>query len=885
MKFIFQIIFLLMSIGIYSQSIIEGKISNLDKNVIGTANVILKDVNGETMSFSFSNELGFYKLTVPEIGNFSVVVNSLGYQQQEKIIQIKKSNEKLDIDFELEPKIFEINEVIIEKEKPIVLKKDTLVFDAKSFLQGNEEVVEDLLKKIPGINIDETGTIKVGNQEVEKIMIEGDDFFDKGYKLLSKNMPVYPIDKVELYQNYSNNKHLKGIENSQKVALNLTLKENAKHIWFGNFSTGLGLFSENRYEMKGNLMSFGKKNKHYFLANLNNNGFDATGDLDYLIRPMRVGEPGNIGDDQSADKLLGLGFESPNLKQNRINFNNAEVLSLNSIFTLSSKIKLKSLGFLNSDENDFFRDSFQYFSVGNTTFENTENFVGRKKQLTGLGKLDLVYDISNTQSLEYTGKFNNTVEKANSKLYFNDELLNENLKSDNQLFDQKLVFTNNFKENKVFLLSARFIHEKTPQNYTVNQFVFEELFAEKASNTKQFSENKMYFTGLEGHLLNKMKNGDLLEIKFGNQWRKDYLNSTFELFDTSNTVALPSNFQNYTSYSTNDLSLSTKYHLSLGKYTLSGQSDFHQLSNQLRRDDIKTNQSSLYIIPKIGFEWKINDKNNITASYSYNTTNATILDIYSGYIQTGFRSFLKGSEGFNQLNSSNTFLNYTYGNWGDKFFSNVFILYTKNNDFYSTNSTISQNYSLVDKFLIKDRNFLSFSSSIDYYYKPVRSNLKILFGASKSDFKNSVNNSYLREVTNLNLNFGFELRSSFKGFINYHLSSKWNTIRVKSTFENSFTNNESSLDLLFNLNKKLNFQLQSERYYFGNLEKENNQYYFVDLEAKYVVKENQLTLFLSGNNLFNTKKFKNYSISDINISQTEFRLVQRYVLLKVEYRF
>ena len=95
----------------------------------------------------------------------------------------------------------------------------------------------------------------------------------------------------------------------------------------------------------------------------------------------------------------------------------------------------------------------------------------------------------------------------------------------------------------------------------------------------------------------------------------------------------------------------------------------------------------------------------------------------------------------------------------------------------------------------------------------------------------------------------------------------------------------SFLDLSFMLNDKFNIQVQSERYFFGNLDKENNNYNFLDIEARYVVKDNKLTIFLSGNNLFNTEKFRNYSISDINISQTEYRLMPRYVLLKMEYRF
>ena len=760
-----------------------------------------------------------------------------------------------------------------------------LIFNAKSFLQGNEQVVEDLLRKIPGLNIDENGTVKVGNQEVEKVMIDGEDMFEKGYTILTKNMPVQPIDKVELYQNYSNNKHLKGIENSQKVALNLTLKDDFKRQWFGNMVLGYGLVSQNRYQTNINLMNFGKKTKYYFLGNANNTGLDSTGNINELIRPFRTDEPGSIGDDQTTNSLLSLGIDTPNLKQKRINLNNTEMISLNSIFTLSKKVKLKTLGFLNTDEVDFFRNSLQQFSVGNTTFTNTEDFIGRKTQITGFGKVDLTYDISKNKTFAYTGKFNTTNEKNKSDLLFNNDLINERLNANNQLFDQKIVYTNKFKENKVFLLSGRYIIEKTSQNYAVNQFIFNDLFIENANNTKQFSENKMQFAGIEAHLLDKKKNGDLLEIKVGNQMRIDILKTRFELINNQNNLLLPNSFQNDLTYSTNNMYLSGKYRLKLNNFTLLTQSDFHQLLNQLENFHIKTSQNSFFIIPKIGLDCQINDKNKFVTSYSLNTTNAGVLDVYSGFVQTGFRSFSKGLPEFNQLDASSALLNYTYGSWGDKFFANTFVMYSKNNDFYSTNSLITQSFSQSEKIIIKDREFLSILLNIDYYFKFIKSNLKINLGGSKTNFKNIINYSNLREIKNLNTNYGFELRSGFRGFFNYHIGSKWNINEVQTTIKNNFTENMSFLDVSLVFNKKFNIQMQSERYYYGNLDKNSNKYYFLDLESRYVFKENKLTFFLSGHNLFNTKTFKNYNISDINILQTEYRLMPRYVLLKIEYRF
>jgi hypothetical protein len=276
-------------------------------------------------------------LKTNKTGDFQLVINALNYQSQVFDIQISSEATNIEKNIQLLSSPVSLKEIVIKTVRPIIVEEDKIIFDAKSFAQGNEQVVEDLLKKIPGLNVGTDGTIKVGNQEVEKVMIDGDDMFEKGYKILTKNMPVNPIDKIELLKRYSNNKHLKGIENSNKVALNLTLKEDFKRQWFGNAVGGYGVVSENRYDLRANLMNFGKKNKYYFVTNGNNVGVDAVGDVNMLVRPFRINEPGSIGDNQSASTLLGLGGGSPNLKQKRVNFNNAEMLSLNSIFTVSDK--------------------------------------------------------------------------------------------------------------------------------------------------------------------------------------------------------------------------------------------------------------------------------------------------------------------------------------------------------------------------------------------------------------------------------------------------------------------------------------------------------------------------------------------------------------------
>lgn len=879
------IILLLLGNSLIAQTNISGIIKDSINNPIEYATILLKPINSDIIiAFTHSETDGSYNLITNEIGEFEISYTAISYKSEIKTVYLEKGKKFIQ-NIKLKNETIELNEVIIEKERAITIKKDTIVFNAKDFSQGNEQVVEDLLKKIPGLNISSDGVIKVGGQEVEKVMIEGDDFFEKGYKLLTKNMPANPIEKVELYQHYSNNKHLKGIENSDKVALNLILKDDAKRQWFGNIQLGYGLLSENRYDTRANLMNFGKKNKYYFLTNLNNTGIDATGDIDHLIRPIHFDEPANIGDNQIAKSVLELNNDEPNLNKNRINFNNAELVSLNSIFIISPKTKIKTLGFFNSDENDFFKNSFQTYLIENTTFENTEDYLGRKVKATGFGKIDLTYDISKSKTFEFTGKINVTNEKNNTNMIFNNNLLNEKLQSKNQLFDQKIIFTNKFKENKVFIISARYINEKTPQIYSANQFIYQNLFNQNANNIRQTSENKMQFAGFEAHFLERKKNNDLLEIQFGNQYRYDNLITHFQLITNENIIDEPMNYQNKIIYSVNNLYINTKYRFKFNKIYLQTQADFHQILNSIQNLEKIKKQNILFINPKISFEWEVNKKNKIITSYSINTKNATILDINNNYIQNSFRTFSKGIDDFNQLNSSSAILNYTYGNWGDKFFANTFFLYSKNHDFFSTNTIINQNYSQSEKIIIKDRDFLSLSTNIDRYFKIISANIKFTLDGSKSNYKNIVNNSDLRKVTNTSIGYGLELRSGFKGLFSYHIGTKWNYNEINTTISNSFTDNMSFIDLSFKLNDKLNLKIETERYYFGSLESQNNKYNFMDLETNYTAKKNKLIFTIIGNNLFNTKTFKNYSISDINISKTEYRLLPRYILLKMEFRF
>jgi len=885
-KFLTLLGIFLFTLNAYTQEI-KGTVKDSIGNPISYASVLLKKIES-IKTYAYTDESGNYNLKVKDTGNYQLHFSSMSYAKKIVPIQILANTSVLEKNIILKYEAMELDEIIIHAERDIKVKEDTVVINVKNFLKGNEEVAEDILKSIPGVEVESDGKVKVKGKEVKKIMIEGDDFFEKGYSILTKNMPSDPIEKVEIYEHYSDNKLLKGVEHSDKVALNLKLKDGAKRQWFGNMDAGIAASDKLRYEGQVNLMNFGKKNKYYFLGNANNIGKDATGAVEHLIRPFRFGKIDKIGEDVYAKKFLNLSMQSPGFKESRSNFNEAELLSLNAIFNPTEKTKIKTLGFFNWDENDFYKNSSVRYNLPETSFTNTENYHLRKKKQIAFGKIELKHDISKTKMLESITSYNNGWEKAKGNLLFNTENTLENINTKNELFNQELTYTNRFKDKKVFLLKGRFIYEDSPQTYDINRFLYQDLFPNSnANNVRQTVQNKVQYGGFEAHFLDRKTSGNLFEIQLGNQFKRDFVNSKLSIKEDHTTLETPLVFQNKMVYTVNDSYIKGKIlYKKIKNIGISGKLGLHQIQNTLSNFDKEKKQNPFFINPEIWIQWEISKKHKLSGAYSKNTTNATVLDVYDNYILTSFRNFSKGTNDFNQLHKSKANFSYTYGNWSDNFMAYIFLTYIKSHDYFSSRSEIKQNYTLSEKiFLKRDQDFYIANLNADRYLKFISSNLKLKLNYSRSSYLNEVNNSDLRKVTSTNYSYGLELRSGFKGFFNYHIGTKWNTSEVKTTINQKFTDMVSFLDLNFNFNAKFFIQLQTERYFYGSLDENNNTYYFSDVTANYTIKKNKLSLHLSGKNLTNTKVYRTYYADDVSASTAEYRLLPRYVLLKLKYRF
>lgn len=879
--FINCLIFLLSGNFAYSQSIISGTVKDTLQNPIPHINVILKIQNQDgIIAFATTQENGYYELTTDRIGDMELTFSSLSFKETTIPFSLEKNTNKI-FDMVLKEETFALDEVIINTDKAITIKKDTIIFKADAFKKGNEETVEDLLRNIPGISVERDGKIKVGNREIEKIMVEGDDLFEKGYALLTKNLDASTINTVEVYENYSQNRLLKGIEDSEKIALNLTLKDNVKNKIFGTLKPGYGLISENRYDVSANIVSFRQSNRIYGFANLNNIGIESTAALSDMMDSGRGNNIGEFGNDEHTAPLIKLINYKPNVGNERINFNNAEMGSLNNIYSITSKVKLKTISFLNWDENDYFRKSEHTYFLPLENFTTTEDYRLYAKTISGFANTELTYDVSENEIFEYSGKYSGNRSKTNSFLFFNNDSSMEYLEEHPFETQQRFKYTNKLKANQVLLINGYFHHASNPQKYNNSRFLFEELFPiENHSGVSQRSANTLNILGFDTGLLTKRANNHLWETKIGLDYTTNHHISNFRIMGIDEK---PQGFQNHSKYRQMNGFLESSYGLKINSFSLTGNIRFVQNFINLKNEDSKQETSPFFINPKISLDWQINKHNRIFSFVRYGKHNLNYKNVQNGYVLTQYNQFLKGIENMGQLSSSTFFFNHTLGTILSTFYANTSFIYIKNHDYLGSKSVIAQNYTLNELIWLKDKEFYNFQTDSNIYFQSIASNLKIKLGYNLQNFENIVNGN-LRDVTVSTFRYGGEIRTAFSGAFNFHIGTEWSKNTYKSMINQDNTTNYSFVDIVYEPFENVLFSLNSSRYYFKDLDTENNTYCFMDFEGKYQIIKNKLSIALVGKNLLNTRTFWDVNVSDIGVFKSEYQLLPRFFLLKANIR-
>jgi len=238
-----------------AQGTIKGKlVDSTSKTPLGLATVtVFKAADTAIITYRLSSPSGDFKIPgLPLDINCRMVVSFNGYSGYRKEFTIKANEPVVDLGtITMKPSSTTMDEVVIYSERPpVVIKKDTVEFNASAFKTLPNALVEDLLKKLPGVQVDADGNITVNGKPVNRILVDGKTFFGDDPKMATRNLPANVIDKVqvvddneELMRNGDDN-----INNVGKV-VNITLKKGVKKGWFGKLYGGAG--SDGRYEGGG----------------------------------------------------------------------------------------------------------------------------------------------------------------------------------------------------------------------------------------------------------------------------------------------------------------------------------------------------------------------------------------------------------------------------------------------------------------------------------------------------------------------------------------------------------------------------------------------------------------------------------------------------------
>jgi hypothetical protein len=263
------IICFMISFSFGQDLVITGMVKDKEGKAIPNVNVLLKQEN-KIKSFGHTNKEGVYTITAESsvLKEAFLEANHLAYQPQKTPLLVKQTV----YNFILDLRENEIDEVSIGKAVPIKQRKDTLVYSVQAFADSMDRSIGEVMKRMPGFNVSESGKISYNGQDISYFFIDGDDVLGSKYGLGTKNIPHAIISAVEVYRNHQAIKALEDKVNSNQVAINLKVKDDTKTNWISDTKLGTGL--PKLYLIDFNAIMFNKNVKTINALKAGNTGED-----------------------------------------------------------------------------------------------------------------------------------------------------------------------------------------------------------------------------------------------------------------------------------------------------------------------------------------------------------------------------------------------------------------------------------------------------------------------------------------------------------------------------------------------------------------------------------------------------------------------------------
>ncbi|MGK0390830.1 MAG: hypothetical protein ACI94Y_003590 [Maribacter sp.] len=490
---IFALAILFFSLQIQAQDAeidVKGIVTDsLGEPIIASSIMLTSKADSVLVGFSLTDGDGGYLINKVPSGEYFIQVTYMGYKSHVEYVKIDATQGDKEMEkITLSQGNTLLEEVLVMEDRiPILIKKDTVEYNAGSFEVRANATVEELLRELPGVEVDDDGTITAQGKEVTKILVDGEEFFGNDPTLATKNLPAKAVDKVQVYDEKTEAQKLSGLEGGEKEkTINLKLKEDYKKGYFGKAMAGGG--TAERFAGEMNLNKFDKKNQFSIVSkfnNINNNGFSFREYADFMGGFSNLFGDDDIGDDG------GFSMNSTALP---VNYSNSTtdgekvsgILGMSFNKNLTEKIKLNSYYTFNMVDDNLISDLDRTnFITGQDEFSTIENNRKQSRYYNNNINLKLTFEIDSTQKIKFNNTFGHSIGKSeNTNAYINltEEIITRDGSND---FDSKnssgnirstFTYLKRFKPGRVLSSATNFKYERYNQqnNTRFNNDFFDE---------------------------------------------------------------------------------------------------------------------------------------------------------------------------------------------------------------------------------------------------------------------------------------------------------------------------------------------------------------------------------------------------------------------------
>ena len=881
------------------------------KNLVNISVSLLRQKDSVLYKFTHSDTKGFFELKNLLPGNYLLFVRHPGYEDYIDHLQLNDSS-KIDLGTVMMTlKAIILKEVIVHKQISAIVKGDTIEFAADNFKAREGASVEEMLKKLPGIRVDNNGAITAMGEKVSKVLVDGEEFFGDDPTIATKNLQANAIDKVQVFDKKSDQATFSSIDDGKRSkTVNLQLKKDKKKGYFGKLDLGAGLNS--KWNNSAMINRF--RNKIKFSAYGNMSSTDITG-LDLQQSNQYTSD----NDPEFNNNFGGFAFLANN---NNNEFNNS--------FSYGDGLPKSWAGGLNysnkfNDDQQSINGSYRYSKFnsegyGNTisqsilpdtVFVNSES--GKSFSSRQRHSLNSTYEwqIDSSTSIKirangYRGISNN-INNYNSESRnefgnpVNSSMRNTNANGDNQGLQSSFLIRKKLKK------PGRTISFNMGQNYSENRtdgflYSLNSFFDKNGSislrdTTDQKKVDESLITTLNGKLIYTEPLSKTLFVEviyaFHNS-RSDAQRLSFDK-DLTGKYELPddtlSNHYNFNVF-TNMAGAAFKYNGK--KVTLSFGSNIAK-SNFKQKDllkDASVKRDFTNFFPKAIFTWKFNQSGHFTIIYNGNTRQPSINQIQPVPDNSNPLSIITG----------NSLLKQEFDHSVNFNFNSVNLLSQRGIFFYGSfsiqsNAIVTNSFTdtfsrTVYKYVNANGNY-NYNSGFNYFINIEKPDMNVNIGLdfNKSYYSNLVNDK--KNVTNntaMAMNLGINKDKEKKYIFYYQGTIRYNisTSSIRKDLQTKYWIQEHSVGLTLmlpwklELNNELQGSLQQKTVLFdGN----NNVLLWNTYFGKKFLKNDKAIIKIIAHDMLNQNIGYSRYISRNIIQETNYQSIARYFLLSFVWNF